>query len=51
MNSAGRPVNLSIRFAVGGCVENRLPKLIPRNGAMMNKCAVEGVATNGIRFE
>jgi len=32
-NSAGLPVNRSILFAVGGWVENRLPKLIPpKNG-------------------
>src|SRR5208282_6853470 len=32
-NSAGLPVRRSILFAVGGWVENRLPKLIPpRNG-------------------
>ena len=30
--SAGRPVSRSIRFAMGGWVENRLPRLIPRNG-------------------
>src|SRR5208337_2450523 len=29
INSAGRPVSRSIRLAMGGCVENRLPKLIP----------------------
>jgi len=28
-NSAGLPVKRSILLAVGGCVENRLPKLIP----------------------
>jgi hypothetical protein len=47
-NSAGRPVNRSILFAVGGWVENRLPKLIPpRNGAMMKRCAVDGLAISG----
>ena len=47
-NSAGRPVNRSILFAVGGCVENRLPKLIPpKNGAIMKRCAVDGLATSG----
>jgi hypothetical protein len=32
INSAGRPVRRSMRFAIGGWVENRLPKFIPRNG-------------------
>ena len=32
VNSAGRPVSRSMRFAIGGWVENRLPKFIPRNG-------------------
>ena len=32
VNSAGRPVSRSIRLAIGGWVENRLPKFIPRNG-------------------
>src|SRR5580704_2020311 len=49
--SAGRPVSRSIRLAIGGWVENRLPKLIPRKGATMNKCAVEGEAAIGRRFE
>jgi hypothetical protein len=51
MNSAGRPVRRSIRFAIGGWVEKRLPKFIPSNGWMMNKCAVEGVAAMGTRRE
>ncbi len=47
-NSAGLPVNRSIRFAVGGWVENKLPKLIPpRNGAIMKRCAVDGLAKSG----
>src|SRR5208283_1665228 len=47
-NSAGLPVNRSIRFAVGGWVENKLPKVIPpRNGAMMKRCAVDGLAIRG----
>ena len=51
-NSAGRPVNRSMRFAVGGCVENRFPKLIPpKNGWMMKRCAVDGVASSGCRRE
>jgi len=32
VNSAGRPVRRSIRFAIGGWVENKLPKFMPRNG-------------------
>jgi len=32
INSAGLPVRRSMRFAIGGWVENRLPKFIPRNG-------------------
>jgi hypothetical protein len=32
VNSAGRPVKRSIRFAIGGWVENKLPKFMPRNG-------------------
>ena len=32
VNSAGRPVRRSMRLAIGGCVENRLPKFIPING-------------------
>src|SRR6516165_7744867 len=31
-NSAGRPVKRSIRFAIGGWVEKRFPKLIPSSG-------------------
>jgi len=51
-NSAGLPVNRSILLAVGGWVENKLPKLMPpKNGAMMKRCAVEGLATNGKRCE
>jgi hypothetical protein len=46
--SAGLPVKRSIRFAVGGWVENRLPKLIPpMNGWMMKRCAVDGLAISG----
>ena len=46
--SAGRPVSRSIRFAVGGWVENRLPKLIPpKNGWMIKRCAVDGLAISG----
>src|ERR1700751_1275216 len=51
LNSAGRPVSRSIRLAIGGCVENRLPTLKPSNGATMNKCAVEGLAAIGMRLE
>ena len=50
-NSAGRPVSLSMRLAIGGWVENRLEKSTPSNGATMNRCAVEGVACMGMRFE
>ena len=32
VNSAGRPVRRSIRFAIGGCVENKLPRFIPSSG-------------------
>ena len=51
MNSAGRPVRRSIRFAIGGWVENKLPKFIPRNGWIIKRCAVDGVASIGTRFE
>lgn len=32
VNSAGLPVSFSIRLAIGGCVENRFPKFIPKKG-------------------
>jgi hypothetical protein len=36
-------------LAVGGCVENKLPKLIPpKNGAMIKRCAVDGLAISGL---
>ena len=41
----------SIRFAIGGWVENKLPKFIPSSGWMINKCAVDGEAAIGTRFE
>ena len=37
VNSAGRPVNRSMRLAIGGWVENKLPKFIPNRGWTMNK--------------
>jgi hypothetical protein len=49
--SAERPVNRSIRLAIGGWVENRLEKFTPSSGATMNRCAVDGVACIGTRFE
>jgi len=50
-SSAGRPVNRSIRLAMGGWVENRLAKSIPSSGFTMNRCAVDGVAVIGRRRE
>ena len=32
VNSAGLPVSRSILLAIGGCVENKLPKFIPSKG-------------------
>ena len=43
--------SLAMRSAVGGCVENNRIRDAPVNGWMMNKCAVEGVASIGSRFE
>jgi hypothetical protein len=51
VNSAGRPVNRSILFAIGGCVENKLAKFTPTSGWIINKCAVDGVAAMGNRRE
>lgn len=49
------PVNRSILFAIGGCVEKRLPTALirprPVNGCTMNMCAVEGDACMGNRLE
>jgi hypothetical protein len=50
-NSAGCPVRRSIRFAIGGWVEKRPLTLTPSSGWIMNKCAVEGDATMGMRRE
>ena len=35
--SACRPVSRSIRFFIGGCVENKLPMSMPSNGCAMNR--------------
>jgi hypothetical protein len=51
INSAGLPVSRSIRFAIGGCVENKLPKFIPNSGWIINRCAVDGDAAIGTRRE
>ena len=40
-----------MRLAMGGWVENRLPKFIPSSGWMMNRCAVDGLACIGMRRE
>ena len=50
-NSAGRPVSRSILMAIGGWVENKLPKFIPKSGWMINRCAVDGLANIGVRRE
>src|SRR4051812_7773799 len=41
----------AIRSSVEGCVENSRMMLSPVKGLMMNMCAVEGVASIGMRFE
>ncbi len=40
-----------MRSAVAGWVENRRIRLAPVNGLMMNRCAVEGVASIGSCLE
>jgi hypothetical protein len=40
-----------MRSAVEGWVENIFENHWPVNGLMMNKCAVEGLASMGMRFE
>ena len=41
----------AMRSAVEGWVENRFAHIPALNGLMMNRCAVAGVASIGIRFE
>src|SRR5690348_1817068 len=41
----------AIRSSVEGCVENSRIRLLPVNGLMMNRCAVAGEASIGIRFD
>lgn len=41
----------AMRSSRGGWVENRFIKLRPDNGLTMNMCAVDGLASNGIRPE
>lgn len=51
-SSAGRPVSRSMRLAIGGWVENRFAKLTPlSSGATMKRCAFDGEACMGMRFE
>jgi hypothetical protein len=40
-----------MRSSVEGWVENKLPKPMPSFGLMMKRCAVEGVASIGMRLE
>ncbi len=47
-----RPISRSIRFCIGGWVENKLVNIPPpTSGCAINKCALEGDATMGTRFE
>src|SRR5581483_5083772 len=41
----------AMRSSVEGCVENSRIRLWPVNGLMMNRCAVAGEASIGIRFD
>ena len=47
-----RPISRSILFCIGGWVENKLVNMPPpTSGCAINKCALEGDATMGRRFE
>src|SRR5690349_19803340 len=47
-----RPIRLSNRFSIGGCVENRFPTAsIAFSGSTMNRLLYAGLASIGIRFE